>query len=48
MIYIIFAFVIFGRFTMNNGTLIREVYYSLIDTSNETSTETPSFFQTIR
>jgi len=48
MIYIIFAFVIFGRFTINNGTFIREVYYSLIDTSNETLTETPSFFQTIR
>ncbi|CAF2980067.1 unnamed protein product [Rotaria sp. Silwood2] len=48
IIHIIFAVFILGRFTINNGPLIRQVYYALIDTSNETFTERPSFFETIR
>lgn len=48
IIHIIIAVVILGRFTINNGPLIHEAYYALIDTSNETYTEIPSFFQKIR
>jgi len=48
MIHIIIVIIILGRFTINNGSLIQEVYYALIDTSNETYTEIPSFFQTIQ
>jgi len=48
IIHIIFAIFILGRFTINNGSLIQEVYYALIDTSNQTFTETPSFLQNIR
>ncbi|CAF0737331.1 unnamed protein product [Rotaria sordida] len=48
IIHIIFAVFILGRFIINNGPLIRQVYYALIDVSNEKLTETPSFFETIR
>jgi len=48
IIHIIFAIFILGRFTIHNGSLIQEVYYALIDTSNETFIEVPSFLKTIR
>jgi len=48
MIHIIIAIIILGRFTINNGSLIQEAYYALIDTSNETYNKIPSFFQTIQ
>ncbi|CAF1012441.1 unnamed protein product [Rotaria sp. Silwood1] len=41
IIHFLFAVFILGRFTINNGPLIQQVYYAFIDTSNDTLNETP-------
>lgn len=48
IIHIVVALIILGRFTINNQSLLQEAYYALIDTSNETYNEIPSFLQKIR
>ncbi|CAF3139777.1 unnamed protein product [Rotaria socialis] len=47
IVHIMFALFVLGRFTINNGPLIQEAYYVLIDTSNDSFMETPSFFEKI-
>lgn len=44
--HVLFTIFVFGRFTMNNGALLREIFYALIDTSNETLNQPTSFSPT--
>ncbi|CAF4162275.1 unnamed protein product [Rotaria magnacalcarata] len=45
IVHIMFVLFVLGRFTINHGPLLREAYYVLIDTSNDSFVEAPSFFE---